>query len=327
MKAATYTRYGPPEVVTITQVEKPTPKPNEILIKICATTLNSGDARMRRADFGSPLFTILGRLMIGIRKPRKQILGTTLAGEIESVGQEVTKFNVGDPVFASAGMTFGAHAQYITIPQDATVLRLPENLSYEQAASIPFGGFTSIHFLRKLTAIKPNHRILINGAAGGVGSSAVQLAKHDGAHVTAVCSSNHFDLVKSIGADETIDYTTEDFTKRPQTYDIIFDSVGKLSFSKCKRALNHKGKFITAEMNGIIILQILWTKLVANKKLIGGIALDKPEHLQTLKDLAESGAIKLTIDRAYPLDQIQQAHAYVDTGHKSGSVVITVNHD
>ncbi len=326
MKAATYTRYGPPEVVTITQVEKPTPKPNEVLIKIHATTLNSGDARMRRADFGSPLFKVLGRLFIGIRKPRKHTLGTTLAGEIEFVGDEVTKFKVGDKVFASAGMDFGAHAQYIALSQDATVLALPENLSYEQAASIPFGGFTAIHFLRTLSTIEPNHRVLINGAAGGVGSSAVQLAKHDGAHVTAVCSSKNFDFVRALGADEIIDYAAEDFTKRSETYDIIFDTVGKLKFSKCKRALNPKGKFLACDMNGAIILQMLWTKLASNKKLLSGVALDKPEHLQTLKDLAESGALKPTIDRTYPLDQIQQAHSYVDAGHKSGSVVITVSH-
>jgi len=324
LKAATYTRYGPPEVVTISEIQKPSPKPNEILIRIRATTLNSGDARMRRSDFGSPLFTILGRLMLGIRKPRKQILGTTLAGEVESLGDIVTGFNVADKVFASAGMTFGAHAQYITIPQDSTVLEMPENLSFEQAASIPFGGFTALHFLRKLTTIKPNQRILINGAAGGVGSSAVQLAKHDGAHVTAVCSASHAEFVKSIGADETIDYNAEDFRQRSDTYDIIFDTVGKLSFSKCKRSLNKNGRFLAADMNGPIILQMLWTKMMSNKKLISGVALDKPEHLKTLKDLVESGAIKPTIDRTYPFDEIQQAHKFVDTGHKSGSIVITM---
>lgn len=324
MNAATYNRYGPPEVVAITQVSTPTPKPNEVLVKIHATTVNSGDARMRRADFGSPFFTFIGRLVFGIRKPRKQILGTTLAGEIESIGTDVTEFKVGDRVFASAGMRFGAHAECIAISQDATILPLPANLSYEQAASIPFGGFTALHFLRTLVTIEPNQRVLINGAAGGVGSSAVELAKHDGAHVTAVCSSNHFELVKSLGADKIIDYNNEDFTKNPQKYDHIFDTVGKLSFFKSKRALNPNGRFLAADMNGVILLQMIWTKLVGNKKLISGVALDKPEHLQALKDLVESGALIPTIDRTYPFDQIQQAHTYVDTGHKSGSVAITM---
>ena len=297
MKAATYTRYGSPQVVTINDIPTPTPNPNEVLIKVHATTLNSGDARMRRADFGSPLFTVLGRLFIGIRKPRKHILGTTLAGTIHSVGKAVTKFEVGDQVFASGGMAFGAHAQYIAIPQDAAVRSIPTNLSHEQAATIPFGGFAALHFLRTLAPIKPNQRVLINGAAGGVGSSAVQLAKHDGAHVTAVCSSKNFDFVKSLGADETIDYTAEDFTKRSDTYDIIFDTVGKLKFTKCKDSLSTNGRFLAADMNGSVLLQILRTKFLSNKKLISGVALDKPEHLQTLKDLTESGALKPTIDR------------------------------
>lgn len=327
MQAATYSKYGPPEVVTINQIPKPSPNPNQVLIRIHATTLNSGDARMRRSDFGSPLFTILGRLAIGIFKPRKQILGTTLAGEIESIGSDVTNFKVGDKVFASAGMNFGTHTQFIALSQDAAVLPIPTNLNYEQAASIPFGGFTALHFLRTLANIKPNQRILINGAAGCVGSSAVQLAKHDGAHVTAVCSTHKEEFVKSLGADEFIDYTNEDFATRSQTYDIIFDTVGKRSFSKCKHTLNPNGRFLASEMNGKVILQMIRTKLVGNKRLISGIALDKRDQLQTLKDLVESGALKPTIDRTYPLNQIQQAYAYADTNKKSGSIVITVEHN
>ncbi len=325
MRAASYERYGAPDVISIVDVPKPTPKPNELLIRVNATTVNSGDARMRRADFGSPILTIFGRLFLGIFRPRTQVLGTAFAGVVEGIGDEVDRFKVGDRVFGSAGMGMGAHSEYIALKQEATVIDTPEQLSDEDASAIPFGGFTALYFLRDQAKIQPGQRVLIVGASGCVGISSVQYAKSVGAHVTGVCSGKNTELVRSLGADEVIDYTSVDFTKQSQRYDVIFDTVGAVSFGACKGVLNDGGKYLAAEMNTAIICQLLTTRLLGKKRVFGGVAMDKPEYLAVLKEMAESGEMAAVVDRVYGFDQIQDAHARVDTGRKAGSVVVNMN--
>lgn len=325
MKAASYERYGAPEVVTLIDVPRPVPKPNDLLIRITATTVNSGDARLRRADFGSPLFTLLGRLFVGIFKPRKHVLGTSLAGVVEAIGDEVVQFKVGDRVFASAGMGMGAHAEFITLAQNATVIVTPDELSDEHASAIPFGGFTAIYFLRDQAKVQPGQRVLIVGASGCVGVSSVQYAKSLGAHVTGVCSGKNAELVRSLGAHEVIDYTSVDFTEQGEMYDVIFDTVGAVSFGACKAVLNDGGKYLTANMSMAAVVQSVTTMIFGKKRVFGGIAMDKPEYLKVLKGLVESGEMAAAVDRVYGFDEIQAAHARVDTGRKAGSVVVTLN--
>ena len=325
MKAASSKRYGAPDVVTLVDRPRPVPKPNELLIRVNATTVNSGDARMRRADFGSPILTIFGRLFLGIFRPRTRVLGTAFAGVVEGIGNEVDRFKVGDRVFGSAGMGMGAHSEYITLKQDATVIETPEQLSDEHASAIPFGGFTALYFLRDQAQIEPGQRVLIVGASGSVGISGVQYAKSVGAHVTGVCSGKNAQLVRELGADEVIDYTSVDFTKRAQRYDVIFDTVGAVSFGACKGVLNNGGKYLATEMSTAIICQLLTTRLIGKKRVFGGVAMDKPEYLRVLKGLAESGEMTAVVDRLYGFDEIQAAHARVDTGRKAGSVVVTIS--
>jgi NADPH:quinone reductase-like Zn-dependent oxidoreductase len=297
MKAAICTTYGPPSVIQIQEVEKPPVKDNEVLIKIYATTVTPGDCVVRTSKMWAM------RLLFGIRKPRKPILGSELSGKIEAVGKNVKKFNPGDPVIAYNGMKFGAHAEYITLSEHAALTIKPENMTYEQAAAIAFGGTTALYFLRKGN-IRKGQKVLIYGASGSVGTSAIQLSKRFGAEVTAVCSSKNFELVTSLGADHVIDYTKEDFTKN--RYDLIFDAVGKSSKSHCKDALSVGGKYISVSH---------------------GIAKENVEDLKFLKELAESGTLKAVIDRCYPFDQITQAHEYVEKGHKKGNVVILIEPD
>jgi len=325
MRAASYERYGAPAVVTLVDRPMPVPKPNELLIRVSATTVNSGDARMRRADFGSPILTIFGRLFLGIFRPRTHVLGTAFAGTVEATGGEVDRFKVGDRVFGSAGMGMGAHSEYITLKQDATVIETPEQLSDEDASAIPFGGFTALYFLRDQAQIQPGQRVLIVGASGCVGISGVQYAKSVGAHVTGVCSGKNAELVRSLGADEVIDYTSADFTKRAQRYDVIFDTVGAVSFGACKGVLNDGGKYLATEMSTAIICQMLTTRVIGKKRVSGGVAMDKPEYLRVLKGLVESGEMAAVVDRVYGFDEIQAAHGRVDTGRKAGSVVVQIS--
>lgn len=325
MKAIVYTKYGPPDVLQLKEVAKPAFKANEVLIKIFATTVSSGDVKMR--SFNIPvMFWLPMGIMNGFRKPKKPILGLTLAGEIESVGKDVKLFKKGDQVFGSTNFECGAYAQYKCLPEDGVVAIKPANMSYEEAAAVPFGGLTSLFFLRKGN-IQGGQKVLIYGASGAVGTFALQLAKHFGAEVTGVCSTANLELVKSLGADKVIDYTKEDFTKSGETYDIIFDTVGKSSFSGSIKSLKQKGFYLLAAFDFPQLVQMLWTSMTSSKKVICTVTKERTEDLIFLKGLIEAGKIKSVIDRRYPLEQIAEAHGYVEKGHKKGNVVITLEHN
>jgi len=303
MKAIVCTSYGSADVLKLMDVERPIPGDNEVLVKIRATSVTSGDTRVRR--FISPLLLwIPMRLFLGISKPRNAILGVEFAGEVEAVGRQVKRFKKGDQVYALNGMRFGAHAEYISMPENGNIALKPKNTTYEEAAAIPFGGTTALHFFRK-AKIKSGQNVLIYGASGSVGSSAIQLAKAMGAEVTAVCSGTNFELVQRLGASRVIDYTKGDFAQRGERYDVIFDAVGKTSRAVCKQVLKPDGVFVT--VNG------------------QGMAKVTPEDLIYLKALTEEGKLQAVIDRRYPLEQIPDAHRYVEQGHKKGNVIITVS--
>jgi len=323
MKAIVCTKYGPPDVLQLKEVEKPVPKDNEVLIRIHATTVRSGDCRIRSSTH--PLWYWLpARIMFGLIRPRKKIPGDELAGEIESTGKDVTLLKKGDRVFGNIWTIGfgGANAEYRCLAEDWVVTK-PANMTYEEAAAVPVGGLTALHFLRK-GDIRSGQKVLIYGASGSVGTYAVQLAGYFGAEVTGVCSTRNIEMVKSLGADKVIDYTQEDFTESGLTYDIIFDAVSKTSFSRCKNSLKQRGVYLTVDWP---LLQALWTSTVGSKKLIFGIASRNPEDLVFLKELIEAGKLKAVIDRSYPLEQAAEAHRYVETGHKRGNVVITLEHN
>lgn len=325
MKAVVCTKYGPPDVLELREVEKPTPGDNEVLVKIFATTVTSGDMRMRSFKV-PPLFWLPFRMFLGLRGPRKAIMGSDLAGEIESAGKDVTVFKKGDQVFGTTG-GFGANAEYVCLSEDAVLTTKPSNMTYEEAAPVFFGGHTALHFLRK-GDIQSGQKVLIYGASGAIGTFAVQLARYFGAEVTGVCSTPNLELVKSLGADKVIDYTKEDFTKNGETYDVIFDTVGKSPFSGCVRSLKENGRYLRAvHLTLSTIVRGLWINLTSSKKVIGGVATEHKEDLIFLKELVEAGKIKPVIDRTYPLEQTAKAHRYVETGHKKGNVVITVEHN
>ena len=321
MKAVICKKFGPPDILQLREVEKPTPKDNEVLVRIHATTVNVGDCRMRSFTV-PPLFWLAGHMALGFRKPKNSILGMELAGEIESVGKDVKRFKEGAQVFGSTCWeNFGAHAEYKCMPEDGMVAIKPANMTYEEATAVPIGGLTALHFLRDKANIQSGQKVLIYGASGNNGTFAVQLAKYFGAEVTGVCSTTNLELVKSLGADKVIDYTKEDFTKNGQTYDIIFDTIGKISFSRCKGSLKGKGFFLEAVM---VAVQARWLSMTSGKKVIGGEGPEKIENLIFLKELIEEGKLKSVIDRRYPLEQMAEAHKYVETGRKKGSVVITL---
>jgi NADPH:quinone reductase-like Zn-dependent oxidoreductase len=322
MKAMIWTKYGPPEVLQLQEVEKPVPKDNEVLIKIHATTVFAGDTELRSLKI--PIyFWIYGRIMFGLRRPKIKILGQELAGEIEAVGKDVTRFKIGDQVFGATGMGLGTYAEYVCFPEEGVLTLKPSNMNFEEAAAVPVGGLNALHFLRKGN-IQPGQKVLINGAGGSIGTFAVQLAKHFGAEVTVVDNTRKLDMLRSIGADQVIDYTQEDFTQSGQTYDVIFDVVGKASFSGCIRSLNENGVYLQAVVALSRIVRGRWTSWRSNKKVIGGLASYRTEELIFLKELIETGKIKTIIDRRYPLEQMVEAHRYVETGDKTGHVIITV---
>ncbi|MFC2021918.1 NAD(P)-dependent alcohol dehydrogenase [Chloroflexota bacterium] len=322
MKAIVCTKYGPPDVLQLKEIEKPAPKDNEVLIRIYATTVSAGDV-IDRSGTVSPWAWLPTRIIFGLTRPRRKIPGAELAGEIESTGKDVKLFKEGDQVFGETGWGSGASAEYKCLLEEGMVAIKPANMTYGEAAAVPFGALTALHFLRKGN-IQSGQKVLIYGASGSIGTFAVQLAKYFGAEAIGVCSTANLELVKSLGADKVIDYTKEDFTKSRDTYDVIFDAVRKTSFSRCKSSLNKKGIYLSTDMGLALMLQMLWTSITGSKKVIFGIASQKTEDLIFLKELIEAGKIKSVIDRRYPLEQIAEAHRYVDTGRKKGNVVITI---
>ncbi len=325
MKAIVCTKYGPPDVLQLKDVEKPTPKDNEVLIRIYATTVTAGDCGLRSLKFPL-LLQLLARIGFGFRGPRKKILGQELAGEIEAVGKDVTRFRKGDQVFAWTGFRLGAYAEYTCLPEDGVLALKPSTMTYEEAAALPVGGLDAVYFLRKGT-LQSGQKVLINGAGGSIGTFAVQFAKYFGAEVTAVDSTGKLDMLRSIGADQVIDYTQEDFTKSGETYDVIFDVIGKSSFSRSVRALTHNGRYLLANPRLTQTVRGRWTSRRSSKKVIPYAARAASEYTEDfifLKELIEAGKIQSVIDRRYPLEQTAEAHRYVDTGHKKGNVVITV---
>lgn len=325
LKAVVYTKYGPPEVLQLKEVAKPIPKENEVLIQIKVTDLTPADCAMRRAD---PFIT---RFFAGLFKPKNKILGVELSGEIEAVGQSVTRFKTGDRVFGAACMNLGAFAEYICLPETATLCLKPDKITYAEAVTICDGALTALPFLRDKGKVQGGQSVLINGASGSVGIAAVQLAKYYGAEVTGVCSTAKLEFVRSFGADHVIDYTREDFTKRGQTYDIIFDAIGKSSYSHCKGVLKKNGIYLTTVPTLAILFQMMWTSMGSGKKAVFGAmglrsSAEQNKDLVILRELMETGKIKPVIDRSYPLEQMIEAHKYVESERKNGTVVIAFGH-
>lgn len=330
MKAIVYTEYGTPDVLHLKEVERPTPKDNELLIKVHAVSVNIGDIWARNFKAMSPskfsmpfLFWLPARMSFGFSKPKVSILGNEFAGQVESVGKNVTSFKPGDQVFGYRGQSLGANAEYICMPENGLVTTKPSNLTYEEAAVLPYGTLTALNLLRKVN-IQPGQKVLINGASGGIGSAAVQFAKYFGAEVSGVCGTPRLEFVKSLGADKVIDYTKEDFTKNGETYDLIFDIMNKSSFAKCKNSLKENGIYLLASFKMKQVFQMLLTSLTGGKKVICALSSEKPADLAFIKELIEAGKIKSIIDKRYPLDGLAEAHQYVESGNKKGNVVIKV---
>jgi NADPH:quinone reductase-like Zn-dependent oxidoreductase len=323
MKAVIWTKYGPPEVLQLKEVPKPIPKDNEVLIKVHATTVTAGDCEIRR--FEIPIeYWLFARLCFGLRKPKRvNIPGSELAGEVESVGRDVTRFSVGDQVFGSPEMSLGAYAEYKCLPEDGCITKKPANITYEEAACVPTGGLNALHYLRKGN-IRDGQRVLIIGAGGSIGTIGIQLAKSYGATVIAVDSTDKLDMLRKIGADEVIDYTQQDYTKSGEIYDVIFDIVGKGTFSQSKELLKNNGIYLMGNPRIGERFRGRWTSMTSGKKVISKIANYRVEDLNYLKELFEAGKIRSVIDRSYPLEQIVEAHRYVETGQKKGNVVIKV---
>jgi NADPH:quinone reductase-like Zn-dependent oxidoreductase len=321
MKAIVFTKYGPPEVLELKDLEKPTPKDNEVLIRVYATTVTAAEGMMRRGD------TFMSRIILGLRKPRNKyrILGLELSGEIESVGKDVKRFSEGDQVYGFTGFRPGAYAEYKCMPEKGSLVIKPVNMNYKESAAVIDGASTALFFLRDKAHIQIGQKVLIIGASGSIGTFAVQLGSYFGAEVTGVCSTANVELVRSLGAEKVIDYTKEDFNQSGEKYDIIFDTVGKSSFSRSKGSLKKNGLYLvtTGAMLKSYFLT-LWTSIVCRKKFIFAMSVEKTEALIFLKELIEAGKINPIIDKSYPLEQIVEAHKYVDKGHKKGNVVITV---
>jgi NADPH:quinone reductase-like Zn-dependent oxidoreductase len=326
MKAIVWTKYGSPEVLELREVAKPIPKDNEVLIKVYSAAVTMGDCEMRDLRFQLVL-RLMMQVVIGIRKPkRRTILGQDLSGEVEAVGKDVTRFKKGDHVFGTTGFNFGAYAEYIVLPADqkeAVLALKPTNITHEEAAAVVTGGLNAVHFLRKAN-VQPGQKILIIGAGGSIGTIAVQLAKSYDAEVTAIDSTYKMDMLRSIGADHVIDYTQEDYTKRGETFDVVFDVIGKGSFSDAIKSVKVGGVYLMSNPRVTTTIRGRWVSIRSSKKVVGGTADEFPEVLNNITRLMEAGTIKAVIDRVYPLDQTAEAHQYVETGHKVGNVVITI---
>jgi len=333
MKAVVYTEYGSPDVLHLKEVEKPTPKDNEVLVRVYATPVNYGDLIARKLGKMSPrefympsLFWLFARMEFGFRKPRKNTLGSEFAGEVEAVGKAVSLFKAGDQVFGFRGMSLGANAEYLCVAESSLVAIKPANMTYEEVSTVPGGALTALSLLRKVN-IQKGQKVLVNGASGSIGSAALQLAKYFGAEVTGVCGTPRLEMVKALGADRVIDYTKEDFTKSGETYDLIFDVLGKGSFSRSRRVLKQNGRYLLASFKMKQLFQMLWTSRFSSKKVICALSSENAADLKFIKELIEAGKIKAVVDRCYPLEQTADAHRYVENGHKTGSVVITLAHN
>ena len=330
MKAIVCTRYGPPDVLQLKEVEKPAPKENQVLIRVRATSVNYGDLVARNFKEISPkkfnmpfLIWLIAKISFGLRKPKTTILGSEFAGEIESVGKDVKSFKQGDHVFGYLGQKMGAYAEYLCVPENGVLATKPANMTSHEAAVVPMGAIMALSLLRKAN-IRPGQKVLINGASGSIGSAAVQIAKHFGAKVTGVCGTPRLEFVKMLGADNVIDYTKEDFTQSGETYDLIFDILGKSSFSRSKRSLSQNGRHLYASFKIRHLFQMLLTSFLGNKRVLCAIAPGSIEDLLSVKELVEAGKIKAIIDKRFPMEQAAEAHRYVEKGDKKGSVVITM---
>jgi NADPH:quinone reductase-like Zn-dependent oxidoreductase len=331
MKAIVCTKFGPPEVLHLQEVDKPTPKSREILIKIHATPVNFGDVLVRDFKAVSPRkfympfpFWLMGKIYFGFRKPKIPILGSEFSGEVESVGQDVNRFSQGDPVFGYRGPRMGAYAEYLCMPENGVVALKPANMTYEEAAAVPYGAIMALNVLRKAN-LQPGQKILVNGASGGIGPAVVQLARfHFGAIVTGVCSTPRLAYVKSLGAEKVIDYTQEDFVDSGETYDCIVDILGKSPLARCKRSLKPKGRCLFVSFKMKQVFQMLRTSMSGGRKAVCVVSNEKAVDLPFIKELIEAGKIKAIIDRRYPLEQAADAHRYVEQGQKKGNVVIIV---
>jgi len=330
MKAIVFTEFGSPDVLHIKEMDKPTPKDNEVLIKVRTTSVNVGDLWGRNfkaitpSKFSMPFpLWLPTRLYFGITKPRINILGNEYAGEVESIGRDVKRFKKGDKVFGYRAQSMGANAEYICIPEDGMVTHKPANMSYEEATVVPGGAMTALNLLRKVN-IQPGQKVLINGASGSIGSAALQLAKYYGAEVTGVCGTPRLGFVKALGADKVIDYTQEDFTQNGETYDLILDIMNKSSFEKCKNSLKPKGIYLLASFKMKQIFQMLRTSRSSGKKVICALSNETPKDLEIIKNLAEEGKLKAIVDKRFPMERAAEAHRYVESGNKAGSVVITI---
>ena len=325
MKAIVYERYGPPDVLELKEVAKPGPGDNEVLIRTYSTTVTAGDCRVRSLHM--PVgFGLIARLVLGVSRPRQPILGSELAGKVEAVGKDVSRFKVGDEIFAFTGARLGCHAEYKCMPEDGAVVLKPANLTFDEAAAMSSGGTTALDFFRR-AKLRSGEKVLVNGASGGVGTAAVQLAKHFDADVTAVCSTANMELVRSLGAHHVVDYTKQDFTENGETYDIIVDTAGTAPFSRSKDSLKERGRLLLVLSGLPDILGVPWVSTTSRKKVIAGPAAARAGDLSFLAELARAGEFKPVIDRRYRFGQMAEAHRYVDTGRKRGNVVITLEHD
>ncbi len=322
MQAAVFDRYGPPEVIHIRKISKPSPKPNEVLIKVHAAAVNTGDCELRSPKIPNSIWFLV-RVYFGLFKPRKKVLGAYFAGTVEAIGSSVSQFKLGEAIYGCSGARFGAYAQYICLPQTEAIAPKPDNMTFEESAATPLG-LDAIHFLRK-AEVQPGEKVLINGAGGGIGTIAVQLAKHYGAEVTAVDHAEKLSMLRNIGADRVIDYTQKDFSTEGGIYDVVFDLVGKRAYRRCLRALKRDGRYILANPSGLPqLLRGLWTSATNSKKVISQLASANTPDLLVLKQLAEAGKLRAVVDTILPLSEVVAAHRYVESGQKKGSVLLKI---